>query len=314
MSAITPNPLASKQNPAVPGPPPGDIIDPNAPQDTTPAENKKPFRPLRVLLYAAIIFGAAVSLFPFYWMFVLATNKSSTIYEFPPKVLPGPELKTNLSHVFENIDFLGSLGNTVIVACSVTFLVLFFDSLAAFCFSKFEFPGKKFFFGLMMLTFLLPAQLATIPQFLVMVKLGWVSSLKALIIPSAANAFGIFWLKQYMETSVPPSLLEAARLDGCGFFRQYLHVAIPTSRPALAFLGIFTFIGAWNDFMWPLIVLNDPNKLTLQVAMSQLNVAHGQDYGMLMAGALIAVVPLIAVFILGARHFINNLTAGAVKQ
>ena len=280
----------------------------------TTATAKKPLRPARIFLYLGLCGGALVSLFPFYWMIVLATNRSSTIYEFPPKLLPGPELATNLRHVFENINFFGSLGNTVIVASSVTFLVLFFDSLAAFCFATHDFAGKKIFFPLMMLTFLLPAQLATIPQFLIMVEIGWANSLKALIIPSAANAFGIFWLTQYMKGAVPSSLIEAARLDGCGFLRQYFHVALPTSRPALAFLAIFTFIGSWNDFMWPLIILNDPNKLTLQVAMSQLNVAHGQDYGMLMAGALIAVVPLILIFLVGARHFIDNLTTGAVKQ
>lgn len=281
---------------------------------TPPKRRRRPIRPTRIVLYLFICFGAFISLFPFYWMFVLATNKSSTIFEFPPHVIPGPELARNFDNVFQTIDFFGSLGNTMIVAVSVTTLVLFFDSLAAFSFAKFDFPGKKIFFGIMMLTFLLPAQLATIPQFLFMVKLGWTSSLKALIIPSAANAFGIFWLKQYMESAVPTPLLDAAKIDGCGFFRQYLHVALPTSRPALAFLGIFTFIGSWNEFMWPLIVLNDPDKLTLQVAMSQLNVTHGQDYGMLMAGALIAVVPLILIFIVGAKHFISNLTAGAIKE
>lgn len=283
-----------------------------------PADSRARRRPLRlrgpqIALYAFLVAGALVSMFPFYWMVVLASNTSDVIFQFPPQLLPGRELATNMRHVFDNINFLGSLVNTVVVAVSVTALVLFLDSLAAFTFAKFEFPAKKFLFGAMMATFLLPFELSTVPQFMIMVKLGWVGQLKALIIPAAANAFGIFWMRQYIAASVPNELLESARMDGCGFMRQYWHVCVPTVRPALGFLGIFTFIGAWNSFMWPLIVLTDPNKLTLQVAMSQLQVAHGQDYGMLMAGALITVVPLIIVFLIGARQFLGDLTKGAIK-
>ena len=270
-------------------------------------------RSARLLLHALLIVGALISLFPFYWMTVLATHQSSAIFQFPPKLLPGNQFLVNFGHVQENINLWGSMANTLLVALSVTFLVLFFDSLAAFSFAKYDFPGRKIFFTLVIATFLLPAQLATIPQFLIMAELGWVSTLKALIVPAAANAFGIFWMRQYMITAIPDELIDAARIDGCGFFRQYLHVCLPTVRPALGFLGIFTFIGAWNEFMWPLIVLNDPSKLTLQVALSQLNTAHGTDYGMLMAGALVSVIPLIIVFLAGARQFLSGLTAGALK-
>lgn len=146
-----------------------------------------------------------------------------------------------------------------------------------------------------------------------MSELGWVGQLKAIIVPSLANAFGIFWLRQYTQNAVSDELLEASILDGCGCWRQYRHVCLPSVRPALAFLGMFTFIGAWNDFMWPLIVLNDPSKLTLQVALSQLNTDHGTDYGMLMASSLLAVLPLVVVFIVGARQFLSGLTEGAIK-
>jgi cellobiose transport system permease protein len=146
-----------------------------------------------------------------------------------------------------------------------------------------------------------------------MAQLGWVGQLQALIIPAAANAFGIFWMRQYISGAVPDELLDAARLDGCNFFRQYWHVALPVIRPGLAFLGIYTFIAAWNDYVWPLIVLVNPDQLTLQVALSQLNRSYGQDYSMIMAGAVLAVLPLVVVFVLVARNFIADAVKGAVR-
>lgn len=264
--------------------------------------------------HAGLVLGAAVSLFPFYWMIVLSTRSSSAIYRFPPVMTPGDQLGRNMSEIFSKINIWAAMGNTAVVAGTVTVLVLLISSMAAFAFAKYEFPGKRVLFGVVMATFLLPAQLATIPQFLVMSRLGWVGDLKALIVPSLASAFGVFWLRQYASSSVSGDLLEAARLDGCGFWRQYLHVGLPMLRPAMGFLGMFTFIGSWNDFMWPLIVLNDPSRLTLQVALSQLKTAHGTDYGMLMASTLIAVVPLLLIFFVGAKQFIAGITDGALKS
>ncbi len=263
--------------------------------------------------HALLIFGALFALFPFYWMFVLSTNPSSVIYQYPPAMTPGDRLGENVAAITERVNIWGAMGNTAVVAFSVTFLVLLISSLAAFAFAKFEFPGKTVLFGVVLATFLLPSQLATIPQFLLMSGLGWVGELKALVFPMLASAFGVFWLRQYTTSAIPKELLEAATIDGCGFLRQYLHVCLPTIRPALAFLGMFTFIGSWNDFMWPLIVLNDPSKLTLQVALSQLKTAHGTDYGMLMASSLIAVLPLLLIFMVGAKQFMAGITEGAVK-
>jgi cellobiose transport system permease protein len=257
--------------------------------------------------------GVVISLFPFYWTVVMATNTSSDIYHYPPKLTFGSELLTNIGQLLDNIDFLGSMLNTVIVSCSVTLLVLFFDSLAAFTFAKFQFPGRNVLFGLLIAMFMLPTQLAIIPQFVIMVELGWVGTLKALIVPAAANAFGIFWMRQYIINAVPDDLLDAARLEGCNFFRLYWHVGLPLIRPGLAFLGIYTFISTWNDYIWPLIVLVDPDNLTLQVALSQLNVAHGQEYNMVMAGALLGVIPLVIAFVLFARNFVADLAKGSLR-
>jgi len=271
-------------------------------------------RARRLLLHGSLLFGAAASMFPFYWMAVMATNRTSDIYRFPPKLSFGSELATNAGNVFSSIDFFGSLLNTVIVACTTTALVLFFDSLAAFAFAKFAFPGRQVLFAGLIGTMLLPVQLSLIPSFVIMVELGWVGKLQALVVPAAANAFGIFWLRQYIRGAVSDSLLDAARLDGAGFFRQYWHVTIPIIRPGLAFLGIFTFVAAWNDFVWPLIVLVNPDQLTLQVALSQLNSAHGLDYSRIMTGALLSVIPLIVMFVLFARNFVADLAKGALRE
>ncbi|HEY2060706.1 carbohydrate ABC transporter permease [Amycolatopsis sp. NBC_01480] len=267
----------------------------------------------RVVTYVALIVGALLTLFPYYWLAVMASNTTADIYATPPRLTFGGHLFANIGQVFAKIDFFGSLLNTLIVAVATTLLVLFFDSLAAFTFAKYDFPGSSVLFGVLLATFVVPTQLAAIPQFDLMAHFGWVGDLKALIIPAAANAFGIFWMRQYARGAIPDELLEAARMDGAGFFRTYLSVGLPVLRPALAFLGIFTFVNAWNDYLWPLVVLIDSDHVTLQVALSQLNGLYVKDYSVVMAGTLVAIVPLVIVFLFGARHFIRNIAAGALK-
>ncbi|MER7837822.1 carbohydrate ABC transporter permease [Streptomyces sp. NPDC096040] len=267
-----------------------------------------------IALHTVLVIGLLLSAFPFYWAVIMSTHTSSEIFSYPPKLLPGPHLLENARGLFDNIDFFGSMWNSLLVASSVTFLVLFFDSLAAFVFAKFAFPGKNVLFALLMVIFMVPAQLSAIPQFVIMAKLGWIGSMTSLIVPAAANAFGIFWMRQYMKGAIHDELLDASRIDGANFLRQYWHVALPVVRPGLAFLGIFTFMGQWNDYAWPLIALTNPDNVTLQVALSQLNGTHGTtDYGMVMTGALLALVPLLIVFAIGARQIIGDLAKGAIK-
>lgn len=267
-----------------------------------------------IALHLVLIVGLLISVFPFYWAVIMSTHSSTEIFSYPPKLLPGSHFLENLRHLFDNVDFFGSMLNSLLVAGSVTVLVLFFDSLAAFVFAKFHFPGRRVLFALMMAIFMVPAQLQAIPQFVIMAKLGWIGSMTALIVPAAANAFGIFWMRQYMKSAIHDELLDASKLDGAGFLRQYWYVALPVVRPGLAFLGIFTFMGQWNDYAWPLIALTNPDNVTLQVALSQLNGVHGTtDYGMVMTGALLALVPLLIVFAIGARQIIGDLGKGAIR-
>jgi len=263
--------------------------------------------------HAILVVAVLVSIFPFAWTIVMATNTTTDIYHSPPKLTPGSHLLDNIGNVLADIDFFGSMLNTLIVACVTTALVVFIDSLAAFAFAKFDFPGRRVLFGLLLVFMMLPLQLGTLPQFVIMSQIGWVGTLQALVPPALANAFGIFWMRQYISGGVPDELLDAARIDGCGFFRQYWNVAMPLMRPALSFLAIYAFVNAWNDYIWPLIVLTDPDRLTLQVALAQLNVGHSTDYSMVMAGVLMASVPMVAVFALFARGFIAGATEGALR-
>ncbi|MFG2935529.1 carbohydrate ABC transporter permease [Streptomyces sp. NPDC048282] len=271
-------------------------------------------RTTRIAVRIALLLGVLVSLFPFYWLVVMASVTTQDILAYPPRLLPGGQLLHNMREVIHRIDFFTSLFNTVVVATVGTLLVLFFDSLAAFAFAKYAFPGRKILFGILLATYMIPAQLSLVPQFVTMAHFGWAGTLKALIVPGAANAFGIFWMRQYAQNSLPDELLDAGRIDGAGFFRLYWQVALPLFRPALAFLGIFTFISLWNDYIWPLVVMVNPDKVTLQVALANLNVAYNTDYAVVMAGALMSVLPLIVVFLIGARQFLRDLAAGATKM
>lgn len=275
---------------------------------------RRPARLEPILRHCVLLFGALTCLFPFYWMYILATHDDSAMFARPPELVPGDQFGTNFAMVNDQVNIWGAMTNTFIVATLVTASVLFFDALAAFTFAKYDFPGRNLLFTLILATFLVPSELSTIPQFLIMVNIGWVGQLQAVIVPSMVNAFGIFWLRQYMANSVPKELLEAALMDGGGFLRQFWHVALPMSRSALAFLGMFTFIGAWNAFMWPLIVLTNPEMVTLQVALSHLQISdYGTPYAAIMTCSIISVTPLLLVFILGAKQFLVGISEGALQ-
>jgi cellobiose transport system permease protein len=267
-----------------------------------------------IALSILLLLGIIVSIFPFYWLFVMATRTTEDIFAYPPKLTPGPELVNNIQRMLDSIDFWGSFANTLIVATLSSVLTMFLASLSGFTFAKFRFPGRNLLFLLVLGTMMVPSQLSTVPSFVIMANIGWVGTLQALIVPGLAGAFGIFWMRQYSATAIPNDLIDAGRLDGCNHFRLYMNVALPLLRPALAFLGIFTFITSWNDYLWPLVVLINPDRLTLQVALSQLQGIYQTDYSMVMAGTLMATIPLIIIFIIGSKQFIGNIAAGAVKS
>jgi cellobiose transport system permease protein len=260
-----------------------------------------------------LILAVLISVFPFVWTIIMATNTTQDIYKSPPKLTFGSHLLENIRHMLKTIDFFGSMLNTIVVASVTTVLVLFVDSLAAFAFAKFDFPGRRVLFAALLGFMMLPLQLGILPQFILVSDIGWVGTLRALVPPALANAFGIFWLRQYIQSGVPDELLDAARIDGAGFFRQYWNITLPMIKPGLSFLAIYAFVNAWNDYIWPLVVLTKPDHVNLQVALAQLNVAHNTDYSMVMAGVLMASVPMLVVFSIFARGFIAGATEGAVQ-
>ncbi|MCJ1713571.1 carbohydrate ABC transporter permease [Curtobacterium sp. VKM Ac-2922] len=266
-----------------------------------------------LVTHVCLVIGVVLSIFPFWWLLVMSTSTNAQIFGYPPSLWFGSNAMANVASVFANVDMLRALLNTVVVAGSTAVLVMVFDSLAAFAFAKYEFPFKRSLFTVMLATFLVPGSLSLVPSFVLMSHLGWIGGLQALIIPGAANAFGIFLLRQFATGSIPNEIIDSARVDGAGFFRTWWSIAVPMLRGGLAFLGIFTFITAWNDYVWPLIVLIDPRGQTLQVALAGLSSVNATDLGAVMAGAVISIFPLIGVFIIGSRHFIANIAAGALK-
>ncbi|WP_425440930.1 carbohydrate ABC transporter permease [Sediminibacillus albus] len=258
--------------------------------------------------------AAILSIFPFYWMFVMATNHNSAINSVPPAFIPGKELVTNFQNVLSNIDFFGAMWNSLIVSTLTTLGVLFLCSLAGFSFAKFQFKGKNVLFVFLLVTMMVPPQLGLIPQYYIITKLDWVNDLKAIIIPGMIDAFGIFWMRQYISSNVPDELMDAAKIDGCSNFRIYWNITVPVIIPAFATLAIIKFMYMWNDFLWPLVVLRDESSYTIQIALRNLIDNYVRDNGMILSGTFWATVPLIIIFLLFNRLFIQSLTQGAVKS
>ncbi|SFM24557.1 carbohydrate ABC transporter membrane protein 2, CUT1 family (TC 3.A.1.1.-) [Gracilibacillus orientalis] len=265
-------------------------------------------------IYLILAVAAILSIFPFYWMFVMATNHNSVINSVPPAFIPGAELVANFKNVINTIDFFGAMWNSLLVSTITTIGVLFLCSLAGFAFAKLKFKGKNFLFIAILVTMMIPPQLGLIPQYIIVTKLDWLNDLKAIIFPGLIDAFGIFWMRQYISSNVPDELVDAAKIDGCTNFRVYWNIAIPVIIPAFATLAIIRFMYIWNDFLWPLVVLREESSYTIQVALRGLIDNYVRDNGMIMSGTFWATVPLIIIFLLLNRLFISSLTEGAVKS
>jgi multiple sugar transport system permease protein len=266
-----------------------------------------------IAAYALVGAGALLMLAPFYFMFVFATHSRTEIFNLPPPLWFGDDLLANLKLLTERLPFWRNLGWSLYVALASTALTLFFCSMAGYAFALFEFPFKSALFALVMGTMLLPSFMNMIPTFMIMDALGWIDEHRALYLPGAASAFGIFLMRQYASTAVPRELVEAARMDGCGEFAIYRHVVLPLLKPALGTLGLVTFIGSWNNFIGPLVVMRSAERYTLPLALRSLQSTVNTEWGALMAGSAIATIPLLILFFFCSRQLIAGLTAGAVK-
>lgn len=268
----------------------------------------------KIFLYIFLVMTALLSISPFYWMFVIGSNTNAEVNRMPPALIPGNTFAENAMKVFERTNFFGSILNSLIVSTAITLSVLFFCSLAGYAFAKISFKAKNFFFVFLLATMMVPSQLGLIPQFMIISSLGWIDTLQAVIVPGMVSAFGVFFMRQYIGSSIPNDLIEAARIDGCGHFRTYWSIIIPAIKPAFATLGIITFMGAWNDFLWPLVVLKEESVQTIQLALRTLNEAYTVDYPMILAGTFMATIPILIVFLIFNKQFIAGITEGAVKS
>ncbi|HWS32417.1 MAG TPA: carbohydrate ABC transporter permease [Actinoplanes sp.] len=264
-----------------------------------------------VWTYAALLAVVAGSVFPLYWSLVVSSQTSEAVAQVPPVLIPGGHLFDNIARVFDTTDFARALMNSFIVSTSVTVSVVFFSTLAGFAFAKLRFRGRKALLVLAIGTSVVPQQLGIIPLSLLMSELGWTDQLAAVIVPGLVTAFGVFFMTQYLGRAVPDELLEAGRIDGCTTFGLYWHVVLPAARPAAAVLGLFTFMQAWNDFFWPLVVLQD--NATVQVALSSLASGYTTDYTLTLTGTLLATLPILVIFMILGRQIVGGIMQGAIK-
>ncbi|MGA9288283.1 MAG: carbohydrate ABC transporter permease [Anaerobacillus sp.] len=267
----------------------------------------------KVLIYLFLSIASLLSLFPFYWMFVMATRPSAAYNSIPPTITPGGMLVENFQKVLNQIDFFRAMWNSFLVCLIVTLVVLFISSLAGFAFAKFKFPGKNGLFIAILLTMIIPPQLGLIPQYFLVSKAGLLDSLAGVMVVFFLNPLGIFLMRQYVSESVPDELIEAAKLDGCSNFKIYRSIVVPIILPAFATLGIIVFTAVWGEFLWQFTVLRDPENYTIQVALASLSNTFNVDFGMILSGVFWATIPLLIIFLLFNRLFISSITEGSVK-
>lgn len=279
------------------------------------AEASRRIRQAGPLTVVGLIVTAVLSAFPLYWMVIIASRTNESAYQWPPVLLPGGNLGENVQRVLDNSDaaILKGVMNSFIVSGTITLSTVLFSAMAGFAFAKLRFRGRNILLLAILLTMMVPVQLNIVPLYDLMIRLGWLSDIKAVIVPFLISGFGIFLMRQYTVQSVPDELIEAARVDGCSTWQVFMHVVAPALRPAAAVLGLLTFMQHWNEFFWPFIVLADPGNPTVQISLRTLNSAYHQDLSQIFAGTFVATVPLVIVFVVFFRQIISGIMEGAVK-
>lgn len=271
-------------------------------------ERRRPrFKPWHIALHAALIAGSVVMLLPFVWMLSTSLKDPPEILRFPPVWIPSHIAWSNYIQTIQSMPFGRFYFNSFVVATSVTVLQLLTSSLSAFAFARLQFPGRDWLFLVYLATLMIPFQVTMIPNFILMRKLGWYDTYMALILPTAFSAFSTFMLRQYFR-GIPFDLDEAARMDGASSFRIWWQVILPLAGPALAALAIFIFLGNWNDFLWPLVITNSVTMRTLPVGLSTFQGEHNVQWNLLMAGSVIAMLPVLIVYILGQKWIVQGIT------
>lgn len=262
--------------------------------------------------YVVSIVLAVIALIPFMWMISTSLKSRGALMSIPIEWIPAEPTLDGYAKVFSRFPFLRTIGNSLLISVAYTLITLISASMAAFAFAKLRFRGSGAILSVYIATMMIPTQVTMIPLFVVMNRLGLIDSYASVILPSMFKPFAVFLLVQQMKT-IPNDYIDAARIDGAGLFQTYRKVALPLCIPTLATLAVTTFMESWNDYLWPLLMLTDRNKMTLPIALSTLNGQYSTEYNVLMAGSLISMVPIIIIYIAAQKQFKSGLMAGGIK-
>lgn len=262
--------------------------------------------------YITSILLAVLALIPFLWMISTSLKSRGALMSIPIEWIPAEPTLDAYTEVFSRFPFLRTIGNSLFISVAFTLITLVSASMAAFAFAKLRFRGSGVILSIYIATMMIPTQVTMIPLFVVMNRLGLIDSYASVILPSMFKPFAVFLLVQQMKT-IPNDYLDAARIDGAGLFHIYFRVALPLCIPTLATLAVTTFMESWNDYLWPLLMLTDRNKMTLPIALSTLNGQYNTEYNVLMAGSLISMIPIIIIYVAAQKQFKAGLMAGGIK-
>jgi cellobiose transport system permease protein len=303
MSISTPAPLA--------------IVETGIPDAAKRGRNRTTrIRGYRAGLWTYVGLGVVLlsAVFPYYWSFLIGSGDASTINDPNMSWLPGGNFLANAASVINDpaVNFWPALWNSIYSSALIAASVVITSTLAGWAFAKLRFRGSRWLLVFVVATMAVPMQLGVVPLYILFADLGWTGQIGAIIIPALTSAFGVFWMTQYLQQSVPDELIEAARMDGASMIRTFWTVGVTAARPAAAMLFLFTFVGAWNNFFWPFIVLDRQNP-TLPVALSLLQSNYFVDYSIVLAGVLLSTIPLLILFAVAGRQLVSGIMAGAVK-
>jgi len=266
----------------------------------------------KIVLFIIMCFVALFMLVPFFWSFSTSVKTAGEVFEYPPKWIPQSIHWENYSQVWEVAPFGQYLLNSTVVSVMVTILTLLTASLAAYAFARLKFRGRDFIFMLYLGTMMIPNQVTMIPNFIFIKLLGWTDTYTGLILPNVFTALGVFLLRQFFMT-IPKEYEDAAKIDGASRFHIYLHVILPLSIPALSTLAVFTFVFQWNNLMWPLIVVNKDIMKTLTLGLATFQGMYSTNWSLLMAAAVMGIIPSFAIFVLGQKYLIKGITLSGIK-
>ncbi|MFW5713662.1 MAG: carbohydrate ABC transporter permease [Brevefilum sp.] len=266
----------------------------------------------KALIHLFLIMGAAIMVVPFVWSFLTSFKSASDVFSRPPFWIPFPPDFSAYVEIMEKLPFMKYALNTLKISVLVTLGQLFTCSLAGYAFAKIRFPGREKLFIAYIATLMIPGAVVMIPNFIVMRNLGWVDTHTALIVPAIGSAYGTFMMRQFFLT-FPNELEDAAKLDGCSPPKFYWYILLPNAQPILATLGVMAFQGTWNDFQWPLIILNSESKRTLQIGLSFLTSEFHTDWTILMAGSVLTILPIIVLFFIAQKYFVQSIKLTGLK-